>query len=185
MTNDDIIQAIRFVNEAGMHSSVFIIIGFPYETQPEITETINLLAQARPGRFRWTFFFPYPGTKSHEISMEGGFIDQAKMASLKNFTDESCLEFGPEQNLLLKKIGHIMPWFVNAASGLPVADFYRQKIEEILSLDESGWNRIASELRNLDKQYSKQFSDQGLSHYAIKYNPFMGVISDYFLNEGK
>jgi len=183
MTNDNIIQAIRIVNDAGMHSSVFVIIGFPYETREELFETIRLLGQARPGRFRWTFFFPYPGTKAHEISFEGGFIDAEKMNSLKNFTDESCLEFGERHNLLLKKIGRIMPWFVNAYSNLPVADFYRQKIDEVLKKDEGDWNRIAPELGEQDKKLSQHFSEKGLSHYAIKYTPFMGVISDYFLNE--
>ena len=122
-------------------------------------------------------------TKAHEISLDGGFIDNEKMNSLKNFTDESCLEFGAEHNLLLKKIGRIMPWFVNAYSDLPVADFYRQKIDEILKMDESEWNRIAPGFGEQDKNYSQHFSEKGLSHYAIKYNPFMGVISDYFLNE--
>lgn len=185
MTNDDIIRAIRIVNDTRMHSSVFIIIGFPYETRQEVFETIHLLGQARPGRFRWTFFFPYPGTKSCDISQEGGFINAAKMNTMKNFTDESCLEFGAEHNLLLKKIGRVMPWFVNANSGQPVADFYRRKIDEILKLDEEQWDQIAPQSLQLDKQYSQQFCQKGLSHYAIKYNSFMGVISDYFLNEGK
>ncbi len=184
MTNDDIIRAIRIVNDAGMHSSVFIIIAFPHETREDVFETIHLLGKARPGRFRWTFFFPFPGTKAHQISLEGGFIDAEKMNSLTNFTDESCLEFGAELGLLFKKIGRIMPWFINAYSSLPVADFYRNKIDEILSMDEGDWNRIAPELREQDKKLSQRFSEEGLSHYAIKYNPFMGVISDYFLNEG-
>lgn len=183
MTNENIIRAIRIVNEAGMHSSVFIIIGFPHENKEDVFETIRLLGKALPGRFRWTFFFPYPGTKAHEISLKGGFIDAEKMNSLKNFTDESCLEFGAQHNFLLKKIGRIMPWFVNAYSSLPVADFYRQKIDEILKMDEDQWNRISPTLIEEDKKLSKEFSENGLSHYAIKYNPFMGVISDYFLNE--
>jgi len=183
MTNDDIIAAIRMVNNAGMHSSVFIIIGFPHETRQDVFDTLRLLGQARPGRFRWTFFFPYPGTKAHQISLEGGFIDTQKMDSLQNFTDESCLEFGAEHNLLLKKIGRIMPWFVNAYSGLPVADFYRQKVDNLLNMNETDWNRIAPTLAQEDKTLSQHFAQEGLSHYAIKYNPFMGVISDYFLNE--
>ncbi len=183
MTNDDIIWAIRIVNDAGMHSSVFVMTGFPHENAEELFKTIRLLGQARPGRFRWTFFFPYPGTKAHEISLEGGFINTEKMSSLKNFTDESCLEFGAEHNLLLKKIGRIMPWFVNGYSDLPVADFYHRKVDEVLKMDEKAWNRIAPQLGEEDEKLSQHFSEKGLSHYAIKYNPFMGVISDYFLNE--
>ena len=76
-----------------MHSSVFIIIGFPHEGREDVLDTVRLLGQARPGRFRWTYFFPFPGTRAHEISVEGGFVNAEKMERLKNFTDESCLEF--------------------------------------------------------------------------------------------
>jgi hypothetical protein len=105
------------------------------------------------------------------------------MERLKNFTDESCLEFGPEHNFLLKKIGLIMPWFVNACSDLPTADFYKGKTEEILQMDEAAWRQAAPHLREQDAEYSRRFCEQGMSHYAIKYNRFMGVISDYFLRD--
>jgi radical SAM superfamily enzyme YgiQ (UPF0313 family) len=98
MTNESIVQAIKTVRDLGMHSSIFLIIGFPHETVADVYETIKLTAKAMPGRFRWTYFFPFPGTKAHRISQEGGFIDSQKMERLKNFTDESCLDFGPEQN---------------------------------------------------------------------------------------
>jgi len=166
-----------------MDSSVFLIIGFPHEGRQDVFETIKLMAAAKPGRFRWTYFFPFPGTKAHQISLDGGYINFEKMKGLKNFTDESCLEFGSEQNLLLKKIGRIMPWFVNAYSELPVAGFYADKIKEILAMDEGQWNKAAPNLLEKDKEYSGRHCENGLSHYAVKYNPFMGVISDYFLND--
>lgn len=183
MSNEDIVRAIRIVNDAGMHSSVFIIIGFPHEGPQEVFETIRLLALARPGRFRWTYFFPFPGTKAHEIALHGGFIDAQKVEELTNFTDGSCLEFGAAHNLFLKKVGRAMPWFVNAHSDLPVADFYSRKVEEIMSMDKEHWNRISPEIHAQDSEISKRLSQEGLSHYAIKYNPFMAVTSDYFLNE--
>jgi tRNA A37 methylthiotransferase MiaB len=183
MTNESIVQAIKTVRDFKMHSSIFLIIGFPHETSDDVYETIKLTAKALPGRFRWTFFFPFPGTKAYQISEEGHFIDFEKMERLKNFTDECCLDFGPGQNLLLKKIGRIMPWFVNAHSDLPVAGFYREQIHKLLDMDDTRWQEVSPALYEKDKEYSRQFSQQGLSHYAIKYNRFMGVISDYFLNE--
>jgi radical SAM superfamily enzyme YgiQ (UPF0313 family) len=183
MTNESIVEAIAAVHHHGMHSSVFIIIGFPHEGRADVLDTIRLLGQAKPGRFRWTYFFPFPGTRAHQISVEGGFVNLEKMERLKNFTDESCLEFGPEHNFLLKKIGLIMPWFVNACSDLPTADFYKGKTEEILQMDEAAWRQAAPHLREQDAEYSRRFCEQGMSHYAIKYNRFMGVISDYFLRD--
>jgi anaerobic magnesium-protoporphyrin IX monomethyl ester cyclase len=183
MSNDSIVEAMATVQRHGMHSSVFIIIGFPHEGSDDVFDTIRLLGRAKPGRFRWTFFFPFPGTKSHQISLDGGYINAEKMERLRNFTDESCLDFDPEHNLLLKKIGRIMPWFVNAYSDLPVAGFYRDKVEEILAMDETQWDRICGSLLDRDKEYSQEHGRHGLSHYAVKYNRFMGVISDYFLSD--
>jgi radical SAM superfamily enzyme YgiQ (UPF0313 family) len=183
MSNDSIVEAIAAVARHGMHSSVFIIIGFPHEQREDVFDTVRLLGRAKPGRFRWTYFFPFPGTKSHQISVEGGFIDFDKMQRLQNFTDQSCLEFSDEHDFLLKKIGRIMPWFVNAYSDLPVAAFYREKVEELLALDEAEWERVALGLLEKDKAYSQRHAREGLSHYAVKYNRFMGVISDYFLKE--
>ena len=183
MTNEKIVEAISLVNDSGMHSSVFIIIGFPHESQEDVLDTIHLLARARPGRFRWTYFYPYPGTKAYEIAERGRYIDHEKMRTMQNFTDQSCLQFGPEQDLFLQKVGRIMPWFVNAYSDLPVAGFYREKVNEILQMGQSQWQQISETLPQEDKNISARFARQGLSHYAIKYNRFMGVISDYFLHE--
>jgi hypothetical protein len=102
---------------------------------------------------------------------------------MENFTDDTCLNFGPEHNLFLKKVGRIMPWFVNAYSDLVVADFYRAKVEEILDLDARAWDKRAHNIEEEDKRISERFVGQRLSHYAIKYNRFMGVISDYFTAE--
>jgi radical SAM superfamily enzyme YgiQ (UPF0313 family) len=183
MTNQNIIKAIDTAHRYGLHTSVFLMIGLPDETRDDVMATIRLMAEAKPGRYRWSFFFPFPGTKAYELSREGGYIDFDKMANLENFTDASCLKFGQAHDLFLKKVGRVMPWFVNAHSDLPVADFYRKKIEEILALDETSWQSRVPHLAQEDREISTDFAKQGLSHYAIKYNRFMGVISDYFLSE--
>ena len=184
MKNEKIIRAIDTAHRHELHTSVFLMIGLPDETHDDVMATIKLMAQAKPGRYRWSFFFPFPGTKAYELSREGGFIDFDKMANLENFTDASCLKFGQDHDLFLKKVGQVMPWFVNAYSDLPVADFYRQKVEEILALDETAWQARVPHLEQEDRELSAGFVRQGLSHYAIKYNRFMGVISDYFTTEG-
>jgi radical SAM superfamily enzyme YgiQ (UPF0313 family) len=184
MKNESIIEALHTTARFGMHASVFLMIGLPDETQDDVMATINLVAQALPGRFRWTFFFPYPGTRAYELSEKTMKINHNKMANMENFTDASCLDFGEEHNLFLAKVGKIMPWFVNAHSDLPVANFYREKVAEILAMNAAAWNKRATGILKEDRDISERFVRQGLSHYAIKYNPFMGVISDYFTVEG-
>ena len=45
------------------------------------------------------------------------------------------------------------------------------------------WQQRAPHIEQEDREISHKFVLQGLSHYAIKYNRFMGVISDYFTSE--
>ncbi len=183
MKNEEIISAIETAHQYGLHTSIFLMIGLPDETRADVMATIRLMARAKPGRYRWSFFFPFPGTKAYELSQQGDYIDFAKMAQMENFTDGSCLNFGKTHDLFLKKVGRVMPWFVNAQSDFAVADFYRKKVEEILALDEKAWEKRILHIEQEDRDISKKFVRQGLSHYAIKYNRFMGVISDYFLAE--
>jgi radical SAM superfamily enzyme YgiQ (UPF0313 family) len=177
MPNKMISNAISTVHTFGMQSSCFIMFGLPHETTEDAMETVKLMSQALPSRYRWTFFYPFPGTEAHRMSVDGGFVDQDKIGSLMNFTDSSCLDFGPEQNLLLEKLGRVLPWFVNAYSNLEVAPFYKEKIEEIMALNKEEWESVSPSLHDLDKEYSQSFDEEGTSHYSIKYNPFMGVIS--------
>ncbi len=180
MSNTHIIEAIRTAKDCGLHTSVFLMIGLPGETREEVMDTVRLMAECMPGRYRWSFFYPYPGTRAWELASTRNVIEPDRMTELENFTEASCLDFGPDHNLFLKKIGRILPWFVNACSALPVAGFYRRKVEELLALDEAGWQRRSAGILEEDLAISRDFSAQGLSHYAVKYNPFMGVISDYF-----
>ncbi len=183
MKNKKIVESIRTAHQFGLHASVFLMIGLPDETYEDVMATVRLMGKAKPGRYRWSFFFPFPGTKAYELSAKIGYIDYEKMTHLVNFTEGSCLDFGEKHNLFLKKVGRVMPWFVNAYSDLPVADFYRKKVEEIVALDSQSWEKKADSIYEEDKEISRNFVNQGMSHYAIKYNPFMGVISDYFTTE--
>lgn len=182
-SNEKIKEAVEITHCYGMHSSCFLMIGLPEETHEDVMQTVQLMANIVPGRFRWTFFYPFPGTESYTIADQGGYIDRSKFETLVNFTDESCLNFGTDHNLFLKKVGKIFPWFVNAYSGLEVAPFYREQVEELLSMNAQQWENAVNGLQDKDKFFSERFVAEGKSHYAIKYNRFMGVISDYFLND--
>jgi radical SAM superfamily enzyme YgiQ (UPF0313 family) len=183
MTNAQIAAAIQTAKNHGLHASVFLMLGLPEETREDLMATVDLMAATLPGRFRWTFFFPFPDTRAYELAVDAGLIEAGSTPQLKNFTDGSGLDFGPAHNLLLEKLGKIFPWFVNARSQLPVADFYRRKVDEILSLDENAWRERAPQLIEEDRAISEGFVREALPHYAIKYNRFMGVISDYFTQE--
>jgi hypothetical protein len=183
MNNAQIDAAIQIAKQNGLHPSVFIMIGLPDETRDDLMATVDLLAESRPGRFRWTYFFPYPDTKAHALAVEKGLIGADEVPLLQNFTDRSGLDFGSGHNLLLEKLGAALPWFVNARADWPAAPIYRPMVDEVLALDADRWRNRAPRIPAEDERISAELLKDGVRHYAIKYNRFMGVISDYFARE--
>lgn len=183
MTNDAIAKSIAIAKAYGLHTSIFLMIGLPNEKEEDLLATIKLMAETTPGRFRWSFFFPFPNTQAYDLAMKSEGIQPERMAALQNFTNASCLDFGEKQNLLLEKVGVVMPWFVNAYSNFPVAPIYRERVEALIAMDRKEWEIAKEGLLEEDRALSARFVKEGLSHYAVKYNPFMGVISDYFTTQ--
>lgn len=183
MSNTQIDAAIQTAKAAGLHSSVFIMLGLPDENRDDLMATVDLMAASRPGRFRWTYFFPFPDTRACEIAVEKGCIAADQIPDLKNFTDRSGLDFGDAHNLFLEKLGALFPWFVNARADWPAAEIYGPKVEEVLELDAGQWRQRAAGIPVEDEKLSAELVSKGIRHYAIKYNRFMGVISDYFTQD--
>ncbi|MCX7704508.1 MAG: hypothetical protein N2234_10525, partial [Planctomycetota bacterium] len=183
MSNSAIKQAFRNAASAGLHSSAFVMLGLPYETEEDLFATVRLLAEIKPGRFRWSLFYPFVGTDAYKMALEGGFINREKLEKLQNFFTESPLQFGAEQDLLIDKMNAAFPWFVNAASDLECSAQYRRLVNEILSLSEDEWKEYKLRVKEMDSEISRENLRKGYRHYAVKFNRFMGVDSDYFLKE--
>jgi anaerobic magnesium-protoporphyrin IX monomethyl ester cyclase len=187
MSNADILETISIAEAHGLHTSGFLMVGLPYETHGERWETVDLLAESRVGRFRTSLFYPFPGTESHRLSVEGGFIDAARAGSLTDFTESSCLDFGAEENLFVEKLAACMPWFVNSRlerfGDAPASARYRPLVDEVLALDAAAWKEFQPRVRALDAELARASAAAGELHYSIRYNAFMGVRSDYYLAE--
>jgi len=186
MTQKDILETVRSAERYRLHTSGFLMIGLPTETRAERWETVDLLAQSSIGRFRTSFFYPFPGTDAWRATVEGGYLKGGEGA-LTTFTDGSVLDFGAEENLFIDKLGLCMPWFVNSRldryGDAPAAGRYAPLVEKVLSMDEREWAAFKPELRRVDREASDAAVAAGELHYAIRYNAFMGVRSDYFLAE--
>jgi len=177
MSNNDIERAFATAERFGLHSSAFVMIGFPHETIAEIDETIDLLARIRPGRFRWSIFFPYINTRAYEIARDGGFIDFERLESLTNFTDESALDFGPEHNWHLRKLKSMFPWHVNARAGFSSSSLYAQLIEQADRIEPQDWPEAEKNTIEVDKHISRILDLSRECHYGYKYNLFTAVRS--------
>jgi len=187
MSDDDILETVRVADQVGLHSSGFVMVGLPYESHEERLATVDLLARSLIGRFRTSIFFPFPGTESHTLAIQGGFIDPARAGTLTDFTESSCLDFGAEENLFVEKLATCMPWFVNARAGdhhdFPAARRYRPLVERVLAMDRAAWEAFKPEVRALDAKVAAECARAAELHYSIRFNAFMGVRSDFYLAE--
>ncbi|MEM7310053.1 MAG: radical SAM protein [Planctomycetota bacterium] len=187
MTDDDILAKVEAGEAHGLHTSGFVMVGLPGETHAERWATVDLLARSGIGRFRTSLFYPFPGTESYAYSVEGGYIDPERVASLTDFTESSCLDFGAPENLFIDKLATCMPWFVNARLDRyresPASERYRPLVKDVLALDAEGWEAFRPRVRELDDELSGICARAGELHYAIRFHAFMGVRSDYYLSE--
>jgi len=178
MSNADIEKAFAAVNAAGLHSSAFVMIGLPGETTGEMDETIDLLARIRPGRFRWAIFYPFVNTDAYDMAREMGLIDFEKMKTMPNFTDESCLDFGPEQNLKIRKLRAAFPWYVNARSGDPAVARLLSRLSEVVAgLSTEDFEAFQCQIASLDSLLWQVVTKAGHDLYSLRYNSFTAVTS--------
>ncbi len=179
MTNEEIIRAFNAADKYGLHTSAFVMIGLPYETREDIMATIELLGQIRPGRFRWAIFFPFPRTDAYEMSVKGGYIDFKKMRELENFTEASCLDFGPEHNLFISKLQKTLPWYVNSYSDNSVGNIYSFLTRAIEDMPQDRWEEAKDGIIPVDGELSQCLNKAGCKHYSFRYNSFTAVRSDW------
>ena len=189
MTQRDIRETVASAEKYGLHTSGFLMVGLPTETREERLESVDILAETRIGRFRTSWFFPFPGTEGYTQAIEAGHITADEISSLKTFTDGSCLDFGEDENLFIDKLGRVMPWFVNARmahfheDSHDLSGLYAPLVEEVLAMTTEEWAEFRPTVREVDRELSAAATAGGMLHYAIQYNDFMGVRSDFFLAE--
>jgi len=175
MSDDQIARAFETAHTAGLDTSAFVMFGFPHETIEDIGMTLDLLAKISPTRMRWAIFFPYINTEAYRISEEGGFINFDKMRQLSSFMYESCLDFGPEHNLFMRKLQKTFPWHVNARLGGSSGELYASLVHAVDELEVEEFAHLADQIRGFDVSLSRVVTAAGIPHYEIKYNDFMAV----------
>ncbi|MBA4417207.1 MAG: hypothetical protein C0392_04760 [Syntrophus sp. (in: bacteria)] len=179
MTNDDIERAFGVAHTYGLHTSAFVMAGLPHENEDDIMETVKLLARIQPGRFRWSLFFPFIGTKAYEIAGNAGMIDFEKMKALDNFTDETCMMLGHKVDLLIDKLKALFCLFVNGYSNIDGEGRYMDLVKKVEEMTKNEWAKEKDTILASLKALDAEMEQRGKAHYTVKYNPFMGVRSDW------
>ncbi len=179
MTNKDIENAFHIAHRFGLHTSAFVMIGLPHEKKEDIMDTVELISRIKPGRFRWSLFFPFIGTKAYDIARDSGQIDFKKMNELDNFTDDTCMDLGEEENIMVDKLKTFFCAYVNGYGNLDHENRYMDFVRYIENLDMESWTKKKGILKEQCRLIDQEMESRDILHYSVKFNPFMGVRSDW------
>ncbi|OGZ33194.1 MAG: hypothetical protein A2V69_01550 [Candidatus Portnoybacteria bacterium RBG_13_40_8] len=99
-TEEEIIEATKLFNDAGIRTSAFNMLGVPFENRKTVMETIELNRKAEVRYPNAGFFFPLEKTELREIAVKNGFFDENSDAVFQN--DRPALTFPdiPQKELI-------------------------------------------------------------------------------------
>jgi radical SAM superfamily enzyme YgiQ (UPF0313 family) len=78
-TREQAENAVRITQEAGIRAHAFFVIGFPWETEEDIRETIAFARNLDPDFFDFNIVYPLPGTEIHRTVSEEGLFDETRV----------------------------------------------------------------------------------------------------------
>jgi len=179
MSNAQIVDAFAMAEEAGLHTSAFLMIGLPLEEREDLEATIDLVARVRPGRFRWSVFFPFPGTEIKKICDRHNLVDRSLMEGKDTFYEGSVLRFEPGLSLFIEKLRRCFHWYVNGRAGFGLEGTYGRLAADLEALDAEAWAAHSGKILEEDRRLSDRFCTEGKLHYSIRYTQVMAVRSDF------
>jgi anaerobic magnesium-protoporphyrin IX monomethyl ester cyclase len=75
-SKEDIVKAVRMLNDAGIRTSAFNMLGIPFETRETVMETIELNRLSRVQYPNSVFFYPLEGTELRAMAVSHGLFDE-------------------------------------------------------------------------------------------------------------
>ena len=72
ITKDQIRRAVSMIRKSGLDFTIYLMIGFPKETDKEVHETIDFARELDPKYYSLSILAPYPGTEIYDDVIRSG-----------------------------------------------------------------------------------------------------------------
>jgi anaerobic magnesium-protoporphyrin IX monomethyl ester cyclase len=73
-TLDQARQAVRMTREAGIKTSIYFLMGLPWDTPKTLDDNFRFARELKPDFVEIFYTYPFPGTALHDISVEKGLL---------------------------------------------------------------------------------------------------------------
>ncbi len=100
MTIEEAYEAAQIIKKYEIELEGFIMIGFPYETEETLDDTIEAIKKFKCDEIIYSIFTPYPGTEAFQFCKEKGLIGDDYDISIHNHQSPAncfCMNFYPER----------------------------------------------------------------------------------------
>jgi len=84
ITIEEALAACRTIKRHGIELHAFFMVGFPWETEASLRDTISAIGRTRCDTVSYSIFTPYRGTEAFEVCRELGLVDDGFDLSLCN-----------------------------------------------------------------------------------------------------
>lgn len=78
-TVDQAREAVRLCREVGINSSIYLLMGLPWDTPQTIEDNVRLAKEIQPDFVEVFYSYPFPGTELHRIALEHGLIQPGEV----------------------------------------------------------------------------------------------------------
>jgi len=78
-TVDQAREAVRLCREAGVLSSIYLLMGLPWDTPQTINDNVKLAKEIKPDFVEIFYSYPFPGTELHQIALQEGLIQPGEV----------------------------------------------------------------------------------------------------------
>lgn len=78
-TAEDAFKAIRWVREAGIKSSAYLLLGLPWDTHESVDRLIEFGRKLDPDVLEYFYAYPFPGTPLYEVCVKEGLLKDGEI----------------------------------------------------------------------------------------------------------
>lgn len=78
-TVDQAREAVRLCREAGVSSSIYLLMGLPWDTPETLDDNVRLAQEIKPDFVEIFYSYPFPGTELHKIATQEGLIQPGEV----------------------------------------------------------------------------------------------------------
>lgn len=78
-TVDQAREAVRLCREAGVASSIYLLMGLPWDTPQTLDDNVRLAKEIQPDFVEIFYSYPFPGTELHKIATTEGLIQPGEV----------------------------------------------------------------------------------------------------------